>query len=107
MQDSPYVAGLSCGSFWPNKTGWYQLTPISESQDKTASVTWRYIESEENWLASQQKMKLNSTYAMAQRKISASAVPVRANYLPINQWLFVGIIFICACIIWTEKKFDS
>jgi len=99
LSDSPTSLNVVyCGFFWPKQVGWYRVESNNKAND------WVYIESKNQWSAMQQHLKIKATLEKQSRNDLLPIFQSKMSYQEINQWIFWWAFFICASLIWLERK---
>jgi hypothetical protein len=88
-----------CGSFWPEKSGWYQ----SIVSNSTILDSQFYVESAADWPAQLQREKIKAT--MMKQKAYQQSSNSEQGSRAISLWIFWWLMVVSASILWIEKKF--
>lgn len=102
MQTDKLVRSRYCGYFWPKQAGWYTVSNPNQIEDDAKHF---FVSGKLNWLAYQQKLKINATKAK-QASFTKNGDDLH-HYQKIDQWFFWWLFIISAGLIWLERKYYS
>jgi len=103
INENALIRDRACGSFWAKSAGWYQIFKPGAKKP----LEKLYISPKNSWLAHQQYKKITASLTKQAQQISNLNNLEEKHTTPINQWLFWWLFFICASLIWLERKFSA
>jgi len=102
MQTDPLLGDRSCGYFWPDQAGWYE---IRDSRLLKASSNLFYVFEQSAWSAYQQHHKIESTKAKQAEFVENNIESLR--FEKINPWIFWWVLVLSSSLIWIERKYNT